>query len=154
MNRIPIEERIAYKAVAEGAPQHIELDVEGNVWNVSLQFVFFKTDEEGVTYHNSNSLLDPPLQNYVARLNHIQPTLKMTVPKLTKLLKDSITKGVFREINRNSAMIYLTLNSWLQLKPKTEKSKLVVTTPSRYRRLIKEEQTILNQAVKTAHPMK
>jgi len=60
-----------------------------------------------------------------------------------------IAKGIFEERDRNSAMIYLTLNSRLQLKPKTEESKLVVTTPSRYRRLIKEEQAILEQALKT-----
>jgi hypothetical protein len=149
-DRVPISQRLVYTSRNWNEDKHIQLNVNGDLWNISIQFVFFKTDKKGVTYHLTNALLHPPLENYVQRLNHIQPNLKMTETKLTKLLKDTITKGVFEERDRNSAMIYLTLNSWLQLKPKTKNSKLAVTTPSRYRRLIKEEETILEEAHKHA----
>ena len=153
-DRVPISQRLVYTSRNWNEDKHIQLNVNGDLWNISIQFVFFKTDKKGVTYHLTNALLHPPLENYVKRLNHIQPNLKMTVTKLKQLIKKAIVQGTFEERGYSSAMIYLTFDEWLKLKPKTLNSKLVVTTPSKIRRLIKEEETILDQALKTAQPMR
>jgi len=144
--RIPIEERIVFKTQEFGKPLYIDLDVDGDNWKVVVQLINFKTDERGVTYHLNNVLLHPPLQNMIARIQHQFPHIKITVARLEQMLKDAIRKGIFEERTRTSAVIYLTLDSWLLLKVKSPKSKLVFTTPSKYRRLVREEEQLLNEA--------
>lgn len=143
-HRTPIESRIVYHALKLGESPVINLDVDGNIWKVVVTLVWFKTDERNVTYSLGTHILDPPLQNIVARLKHHFPHLtKLTVPKLESLLKQSIVKGIYEERGADSAVVFLTLNDWMQLKPKTDKSRLITTTPSKYRRLAKDEDKIM-----------
>jgi len=147
--RTPPEMRMVYHASKIGEPTTITLDIDNDVWTVSVKLVCFKTDEEGETQHLSNFNLDPPIQNMVNRLNHSFPSLHITETQLTEMLETAIKRGVYDETGkRNQAIIYLSLDSWLKLEPRNHKSRLVYFNISKLKSLIKSPEETLREITK------
>lgn len=72
----------------------------------------------------------------VARINHNFPDLHITEKTLLKMLKQAILQSNFEERGKNLALIYLTLDSWLQLQPRNPESKLIAYSRSKLKSLI------------------
>lgn len=147
--RTPIELRLVHK-VNEDISQYIPVKVEGDVWNVLSQLLVFKTDEKNKTYFLTKTPLNMPLNNIIKQINHLFPHLSLTKKQLVKLMEQAVLRNTYEEIGRDTIKVFLTLDSWVNLKPKTDKSKLVVTSRAKIKKLIQDESETLETARKTA----
>lgn len=147
--RTPIEMRIVH-TVNEDVSPYVKIRVEEDDYFCFVQLAVFKTDEEGETYYLSKTILNSPINNIIKQLNHLFPDLKVTKKQLNKLLKEAVLKGVFEEIDSDTIKIFLTLDNWLRLTKQKSDSKLVVTSRSKLRKLVKSDSTVLEEAHKHA----
>jgi len=152
VRRLPVSLRTVHKALAYGESPTILVNVDGDKWLVALHLACFKsgvftewskTDE---WYWYGNVVLDPPLANIIAKLNHMHPNNKISEDKLLKLIRQSIKTERYEDRGKNQAVVLLAFDSDLKLRKRTPKSKYVTVSISKIRKLVKEEEDSIDEA--------
>jgi len=145
--RVPVELRTVYKSSGYDVPKILNLNVDDDVWQILVRMFIFRTSRniqgKTTTRFLTKVGLSPPLKNMVNHLRHLFPFLKLTTKQLTSLLQTAIRKGFYDEAENGLVVVYLCLNDWMKLRPKTDRSKLICTTYAKFSRLKKTDSEVL-----------
>lgn len=155
--RTPIQQRIVHQTSGE---YFFTLNIEQKIWKITADILLFKENPptpfspKEKWHYYASAVLNPPLNEMAKKLSHLNPENPITTEELEKLFIDSITKGKYEEKGTRTAKLYVCLDTDLQLTPKNQNSRWVCTTKATIRNLQRSDSEILEEAQKTAQPMR